>query len=44
MRNMSFKMQFRGKGFDKKLENLAEEHTTYPNQEIITEISGPGIF
>jgi hypothetical protein len=41
MKNMSFKMEFRGKGFDKKLANKNEEHQTNPTKEIVTEVSGP---
>ena len=41
MKNISFKMQFRGMGFDKRLSNKNEEHTSKPCQEIITEIQGP---
>jgi hypothetical protein len=41
MKNMSFKMEFRGKGFEKRLENKNEEHQTRPTKEIITEVSGP---
>ena len=42
MKDIKFSMQFRGKGFSKKLENKNEEHTEMPNQSIITEIKGPG--
>ena len=44
MKNITFKMEFRGKGFDRKLDNINEEHTSKPTQEIVTEISGPGII
>jgi len=41
MKNMSFKMEFRGKGYEKKLASKNEEHQTSPNKEIVTEVSGP---
>ena len=41
MKNMSFVVQFRGMGFDKKLANKNLDHQARPCQEIITEISGP---
>ena len=34
-------MEFRGKGFDKKLANKNEEHQANPTKEIVTEVSGP---
>lgn len=38
---MSFILQFRGMGFDRKLAKKNEEHQIGPCQEIITEITGP---
>ena len=44
MKNMSFKIQFRGKGFDKKIDDKNVQHSNPPTQEIITEISGPEVL
>jgi hypothetical protein len=44
MQNASFKMTFKGVGFDNKLADKSQQHTEQPNQTIITELSGPGIF
>lgn len=38
-----FSMQFRGYGFDRKLDDKGVS-SGEPNQQIITEITGPGIF
>ena len=44
MRNIKFSMQFRGTGFDKKIENKDEQFDEPPSKRIITEINGPGKF
>ena len=44
MEKASFKMQFRGEGFGEKLTNKDDKHQQKPNQQIITEMSGPGEF
>ncbi|CAF0812957.1 unnamed protein product [Brachionus calyciflorus] len=40
MEGITFKMEFRGIGFDKKLESKTQEFKEPPNQVIITEVSG----
>ena len=38
-----FVNQFRGFGYDQKLERKEEKHTAKPNKLIITEMIGPGM-
>jgi hypothetical protein len=43
MKKATFEKQFRGYGFNTKIENKNEQHTDELNQMIVTRISGPGI-
>jgi hypothetical protein len=43
MKDIKFKMEFRGYGFSKKLDNPNEQFNEPPKQTIITEITGPGM-
>jgi hypothetical protein len=42
MQKASFKITFKGIGFDNKLADKNQQHTEPPKQTIITELSGPG--
>jgi hypothetical protein len=44
MSTSKFSMLFRGYGFDRKLENKNEQFSEKPSKQIVTEISGPGIY
>ena len=44
MKNIKFTLQFRGVGFDRKLENKNAEFDHPPMQKITTEVIGPGLF
>jgi hypothetical protein len=43
MLKMKFSMQFRGFGYDKKLQNN-EQPSKPPDQLIVTELAGPGLI
>ena len=42
MKNVTFKMEFIGKGWKEKLSNLNEQHNSPPDTTIVTRVSGPG--
>jgi short subunit dehydrogenase-like uncharacterized protein len=41
MKNVTFKMQFIGKGWSNKLADVNEQHDSKPDSSIITRITGP---
>lgn len=41
MKDIKFSIQFRGVGFDKKLENKNEQFDQPPTKKIVTEVQGP---
>jgi hypothetical protein len=44
MKDIKFKMEFRGTGFSKKIDDPNEQFNEPPRQKIITEITGPGKY
>lgn len=41
MKNVRFKMEFIGKGWNNKLENIDQQHDSKPDVSIVTRITGP---
>ncbi len=42
MKQISFKFEFRGAGYDRKIENKNELYNEPPSHFITTELTGPG--